>query len=98
MVERGEGQESNPGRCGEDWALMVRLLPSEPPGHPVCLFNTSANLITKHSKQQTQKLSNNTLDWGLVGSGRWYPTLHVTEGIRRRLLNFTSEKKEQIPK
>ena len=29
-----QGQESNPGRCGKDWALLVRALPSEPPGLP----------------------------------------------------------------
>ena len=28
-------QESNPGRCGQDWALMVRALPSEPMGRPL---------------------------------------------------------------
>ena len=31
---KDHGQESNPGCCGQDWALMVRALPIEPPGHP----------------------------------------------------------------
>ena len=31
---KDRGQESNPGRGSNDWALMVRALPSEQPGRP----------------------------------------------------------------
>ena len=34
MQEKTRGRNGNLGRCGKDWALMVRALPSEPPGHP----------------------------------------------------------------
>ena len=36
---KSHGQESNPDRCDQDWALKVRALPGEPPGRPQPLYS-----------------------------------------------------------